>query len=72
MQSFDYYGSQPTRTTRDIALSHEDLEVVARLMRELQELTQSRGTFVAAGRLLRRITGETPDTSIVGADLAAQ
>lgn len=72
MHSYEFYGGQPARTTHDVALSHEDLELVARLMRELQELTQSRATFAAAGRLLRRITGETPDTSIVGADLAAQ
>ena len=50
------------------ALSAADIQAIARLMLELRELTQSRGSFVAASNLLKRFGYEADGKSVVDPD----
>jgi hypothetical protein len=47
------------------ALSRDDIEQMARLMAELKELTQSRGTWTAASEFLKRFGYDGDATALV-------
>ena len=72
MQHFDYYSEPETMQPHGVLLSPEDTEALAKLMRELQDLTQSRASHAAAGEFLSRLTGEARTSSVVRHDILAQ
>lgn len=49
-------------------LDARDVAVLSSLIRELRDLTQSRGSFAAASEFLRRIGAETESPRLVPAD----
>jgi hypothetical protein len=72
MQHLDYYSEPESYQPRGVVLSTDEAAKLARLLRELQDHTQSRATFAAAGELLSRVTGEPDLSSIVRQDILAQ
>jgi hypothetical protein len=50
-------------------LDARDIDVLSSLIRELRDLTQSRGSFAAASDFLRRIGAETESPRLVNADV---
>jgi hypothetical protein len=58
-------GPRAAGTTLDA----RDIDVLSSLIRELRDLTQSRGSFAAASDFLRRIGAETESPRLVPADV---
>lgn len=56
------------RLAPSVMLDAQEVATLPSLMRELRDITQSRGTFRAAGAFLRRIGAEVESPRIVPAD----
>lgn len=70
---YERQSNDPRPPARPLApnlmLDAQEVATLSDLMRELRELTQSRGTFSAASSFLRRLGAESESPRLVTADL---
>lgn len=69
MQHFDRYKPPQPPVRSGIHLDAKEVDEVADLLRELRELTLSRGSFRACCDFLARYAGETDAPSLVPAEI---
>ena len=65
MEYNEFNWERPEPLRADVSLSVTDIERMAKLMAELKELTQSRGTYAAAAEFLERFGFGQSDVSLV-------
>ncbi len=65
MERSEFNWERQSSLRAGAALSAADILAIARLMAELRELTQSRGTFIAASNFLERFGFQAEDVSVV-------
>ncbi len=69
---YDFYSIPDSGRPDGAVLSADEAARLARLMRELMELTQSRKSYEAAADFLSRLTGEASQSTLVRTDVVAQ
>ncbi len=71
MEYSEFTWERQSSLSAGAALSAADIEGIARLMAELRELTQSRGSYVAASDFLERFGYDTGNITPVKPEVLA-